>query len=35
VNTTPKMKYVDSLARSAIAPQTIASDTAAKTTSNR
>ena len=32
---TPKTKYTQSFARSAIAPQTIASDTPAKTTSNR
>src|SRR3954447_9598864 len=35
VNHTPKTKYTQSLARSAIAPQTIASETPAKTTSNR
>ena len=35
VNQIPKTKYTHSFARSAIAPQTIASDTPAKTTSNR
>src|SRR3954467_13049063 len=35
VNQTPKTKYTQSFARSAIAPQTIASETPAKTTSNR
>src|SRR3954464_4686287 len=34
VNHTPKTKYTQSFARSAIAPQTIASETPAKTTSN-
>src|SRR5689334_2848702 len=34
VKKTPKTKYTHSFARSAIAPQTIASDTPAKTTSN-
>src|SRR6266702_3824323 len=35
VNAAPKTKYTQSFARSAIAPQTIASDTPANTTSNR
>src|SRR3954447_13962539 len=35
VNHTPNTKYTQSFARSAIAPQTIASDTPAKTTSKR
>src|SRR3954453_13218518 len=34
VNQMPKTKYTQSFARSAIAPQTIASETPAKTTSN-
>src|SRR3954447_19540569 len=35
VNATPKAKYTHSFARSAMAPQTIASETPANTTSNR
>src|SRR5713101_8131291 len=35
VKTAPNAKYTQSFARSAIAPQTIASDTPANTTSNR
>src|SRR5215208_702276 len=35
VKTIPNAKYTQSRVRSAIAPQTIASDTAQKTTSNR
>ena len=35
VKIAPNAKYTQSLVRSAIAPQTIASETAAKTTSNR
>jgi hypothetical protein len=35
VNQMPKTKYTQSLARSAMAPQTIASETPANTTSNR
>ena len=34
VKTIPKAKYTHSFVRSAIAPQTIASETAQKTTSN-
>ena len=35
VNQMPNAKYTQSFARSAIAPQTIASETPANTTSNR
>jgi hypothetical protein len=35
VKTTPKAKYTQSFVRSAMAPQTIARDTAANTTWNR